>query len=536
MASHTFNLVDEKWIPCIMPNGDHDEFGLLNVLVHARKIGEIFDPSPLITISLHRLLLAILHRNFGPENSKKWSELWKRGEGRWDQMILEEYFEEWNREKKRFDLFDHEHPFYQSATLPLSCRDPKTGKVHSYQKPIANLVHELASGDNATLFDHTTEVSPKAISPAEAARMLVAFQSFAVGGLLTLEKGQDPKRYKSADNAPLVKGAVTLVRGSNLFETLMLNFHRYNLPGGEPFDTEGEDVPAWERNEETMAEDRRLTGYLDLLTYQSRRVRLHPEEDPEGQIIVKQVVIMKGNQFPDRYYRCGKETMIAFRKNEKAKPNEDPWPAVAFQEDKSLWRDSLTLFQSLKDKRARPKMLDWLNDLASDEIIPWSATYHLSVFGLSTSKAKITLWRHEHMPLPLKYLAEEDLVGDLKYALNKSEEAGNTLKSALWHFAASFLSTEKGKAERGTIENFVKHLGADSLYWSRLETPFYSLLPDLPQDRDRALETWVEKLRHTARDAFKEATRDLDQSARTLKAMVEAERILNVGLAKALKG
>ena len=67
---------------------------------------------------------------------------------------------------------------------------PKANLNHM-PEPIANLIHELVTGDNATLFDHTNEDNPPAISPPEAARSLVAFQAFAIGGLITFESGQD---------------------------------------------------------------------------------------------------------------------------------------------------------------------------------------------------------------------------------------------------------------------------------------------------------------------------------------------------------
>ena len=74
-----FNLVDEKWIPCLIAGEKSpQEFSLREVLVQAHEISEIFDNSPLVTISLHRLLLAILHRNFGPASFSKWKELSNR--------------------------------------------------------------------------------------------------------------------------------------------------------------------------------------------------------------------------------------------------------------------------------------------------------------------------------------------------------------------------------------------------------------------------------------------------------------------------
>lgn len=76
-----FNLVDEPWIPCLMlEDNTREELSLGGVFARSREIRELYDPSPLVTVSLHRLLLAILHRNFGPRNLDAWRDLWVRGQ------------------------------------------------------------------------------------------------------------------------------------------------------------------------------------------------------------------------------------------------------------------------------------------------------------------------------------------------------------------------------------------------------------------------------------------------------------------------
>ena len=73
-----FNLVDQPWIPCLQRDGGKpQELSLRDTLIGAHEIRELFDNSPLVTVSLHRLLLAILHRNFGPASFGEWKELWQ---------------------------------------------------------------------------------------------------------------------------------------------------------------------------------------------------------------------------------------------------------------------------------------------------------------------------------------------------------------------------------------------------------------------------------------------------------------------------
>jgi len=536
----SFNLVDKEWIPCIMPDGRRMDMSLRDTLVKALDIKEILDPSPLITATLHRFLLAILHRNFGPANEKKWQKLW--GAGKWDETKLLTYLDKW---RDRFDLFSEKYPFYQCASLPFTITDSK-GKPKIYEKPIAKLTHELASGDNATLFDHTFEDNPKAVSPADAARLLIAFQAFAIGGLITRQEGEVP----SADNAPMVKGAVVLVKGGNLFQTLMLNLHKYNRDDEEPFAIDTDDAPFWERDKEIHTEDRRPKGYLDLLTWQSRRIKLRPEQGENGQIVVKQVVIMKGNQFPDGFTLHQKEPMLAFNKVKRPGKNQDPWPPVAFQEDWALWRDSLTLFQHIKkrDERTRPKTLEWLHDLCASGIIPESSTYDLSLMGLVTSKAKISLWRHERLPLPLAYLEDEALIARLKDALDLAESAGTALQSSAWNLARLTIAPNAEKLndnQKKDANNLSDHLAITRPYWAQLGISFNYLLTNLAQDRveidgeviygQNSLPWWAGEVRRAAQLAFREATDSLDRSGRMLKAVTLAEHNFNLWLNTRLK-
>src|SRR5688500_11864567 len=75
-VSISFSLVDEPWIPCLTVRGGPAEMlGLGAVLTRPREIREIADDSPLVTVALHRLLLAILHRNFGPASTPDWIAL-----------------------------------------------------------------------------------------------------------------------------------------------------------------------------------------------------------------------------------------------------------------------------------------------------------------------------------------------------------------------------------------------------------------------------------------------------------------------------
>ena len=113
--SISFNLIDERWIPVLRADGTRDELGLRDTLMQAHQLREIRGDTPLETVALHRLLLAVLHRVFGPKGRSEWLALWKRKENGFELTPLEKYWTTW---KGKFNLFDERYPFLQIAESP----------------------------------------------------------------------------------------------------------------------------------------------------------------------------------------------------------------------------------------------------------------------------------------------------------------------------------------------------------------------------------------------------------------------------------
>ena len=264
----SFNLVDQPWIPCRLLDGPVKNLGLRDTLRRAHEIEQVTAPSPLATVAIHRLLLAVLHRALdGPRDAAAWHAIHEAG--RFDAEALDAYLGQW---RARFDLFDAEYPFFQAASLS-----------DTLARPVSALLHEGGTDGSTAHFNHPADVVPGSLSPPRAAQQLVAHQAFALGGLITHEPGESP----SAPAAPLVTAVVFLTQGESLFETLLRNLHRYDPEHGAPFEAAGPDPPAWERDSGTTSEVRLSGGYLDLLTWQRRRIRLLPSRDPVGDLVFR---------------------------------------------------------------------------------------------------------------------------------------------------------------------------------------------------------------------------------------------------------
>src|SRR5574340_1161618 len=106
---HQFNLIYERWIPVVTQDGCAQSVSLREALLNAPYYRSVSANLPHSTAAVLRLLLVVLHRNFGPPNTDVWEALWLRGA--FDAAVLDDYFEHW---QLRFDLFSNDHPFYQN--------------------------------------------------------------------------------------------------------------------------------------------------------------------------------------------------------------------------------------------------------------------------------------------------------------------------------------------------------------------------------------------------------------------------------------
>lgn len=498
----SFDLVQMGWVPCIRLDGTRAEVSLRDALVQADQLREVADESPLVTAALYRLLLAVLHRVFGPSDYDNWHTLWRAG--RWDHARLDGYLDRW---RHRFDLFDPKRPFYQAADDRVR------------PKSVTSLIPEVASGNNATLFDHHTDTIGMALGAGEAARKLVSVQAFGLGGLSGIaEKFTD---------APAARGIVFLVEGETLFETLALNLLPY--PDETIIPQQADDLPAWEMDDPFRPARSRPRGYLDYLTWQNRRVLLLPEATPSG-TLVRQMTMAPGL----RLHSSVVNPMAHYRRHEKLGPL-----ALCFTESRALWRDSAALF-SLHDKSHRPpSAFGWLAELADQGYLVEHQTRPCVALGMSKKQARVAFFRAERMPLPLRYLTEKDLVDKLGAALAMAEGAARQLWGATRTLATFVLApqadTESGqRPARKDLDDLMAQWAVERRYWSQLERPFRQIMAGLPAEGNAALAAWRKTLLRAAWQALGSAADSLDGSPRRLKAEVRARGQLAAGLARAL--
>jgi CRISPR system Cascade subunit CasA len=506
----SFNLIDSRFIPCVI-EGEVQTLNLRDAIVRAHEVQELRDSSPLTTVALHRLLLAILYRVLGgPDTTGKWQEWWETK--KFVSKPFDEYFEKW---RERFDLFDVKRPFFQDTEFVARTRNG-----------VNQLVRERSRGNNGTLFDHTHEEPPPFLTADETARALITEQMFAVGG------GKSEISYTSS--GPAASGVIVLVRGDTLFDTLMLNMIGYGREFAESFKSDPkQDRPAWECDTRPSEENSSHAGYVDYLTWQSRTVNLHPTEDGRVQYL---------SYASGRTFKPTAETfdpMTAYSAPDK----KSEFRPLRLSESRDLWRDSASLFQFQKNEEADdterfhpPANLRWLKELKEDGALPNSRVFSLSTIGLCTDKAKVNFWRHETLPLPLEYLTNAELVSILKSAIAMAEDIGEVVRFSVATFAKLTLAGDPQKSpDKNRQWQMVDAVGADALYWSRLEAQFREFLAHLPGDDEHQkleLHNWFNRLYRTATQAYREAAELPQLDARGQRAAVDGESQLFRSLGK----
>jgi CRISPR system Cascade subunit CasA len=501
----TFNLLDEPWLPCYDLEGRFRLLGIRQALLDAHKLRELRDADPLATCALQRLLLAVLHRALnGPKSMKAWIGVWERGS--FDKAPLERYLKKW---EGRFDLFGVEHPFYQVAGF-------ETLKPITVRK----LTETLASGHNATLFDHSLDEASGGLSPAEAARYLVVCQAFGLAGL-SRAKSKAFDLPSNFSNGPMVGALSAMLKGKNLFESLALNLLVLNSKEDLPIPSMEDDAPAWEGERVEGPGRRRCKGWLDLVTWHSRFVRLIEEKGVVRNIYLAQGYSMDNEtRPPDPFW-----FLKIFKDEVKA-----VWPDV----DRMMWRDLEGLFafnvQAKNGVVRRPLVFKQVYEAWDTHGVKGleENRFSFQIFGLAKDgkKAKPLAFLQQTFTVPIELLEDNGRLFRLfSDAIKIAERGGDALRESLKIYATAFLMASKNRSKLAPEElsRLRGHLESRHQYWQSLDIGFGQFANALASDSEVAFSRWVNGVRIAVAEAFEQSLGGVALAgSRSLKAKVHA--------------
>ncbi|MFJ3642873.1 type I-E CRISPR-associated protein Cse1/CasA [Streptomyces sp. NPDC090108] len=288
------DLVRQRWLAGIGLGGEGRESGLLETLNNAHEIRQLDLPVPtMLPAVLRQVLLPVVCDALGvPRSRKEWAQRFGQGGFSCEEKEkLADYLGP--RYGDRFRLFS-ERPFAQVAGLSALSGETKTSAL---------LVPSAASGNNVPLFSALSEADHLDLTPAQAVLWLLHAHCWDTAAIKTGAVGDgQAKNGKTTGNptGPLGQLGVVIPTGRTLYETLLLNTPIL-YDGLGPVDR-----PQWAWDERPTSSGakspagpewstRPASGLLDLLTFQSRRIRLIPTETEQGPR-VRQVVVCGGDR------------------------------------------------------------------------------------------------------------------------------------------------------------------------------------------------------------------------------------------------
>ncbi len=354
-----FNLIDEPWICVRTADCEIKEISLKEVFLNAHEYIELSGETKTQDFAVFRLMLAIMYTIFSrydiqgnkidfielleedidyPVNT--WAEIWKSG--KIPAKPIEYYFEEWHN---RFWLFDEEYPFYQSNAVNGK------GTMCSTAKMIGTL---FESANKARLFSARTKEGRK-LSYSEAARWLLHINCFD-----DIAAKPPPK-----EAWPAQLGLIVL-KGQNLFETMMLNYC-----ANADIYHESEGVPSWEQDQPISEINRKIPvpdNQIALLSLMSRRIYLCRE----NQAVIKYYV-SGGDYFEET--EVFEEQMTLWKREPGKKGTLAKFKPKLYDVSKKAWQEfaSIAVLANVNkqndDKFRKAGILEWICCLLAKNIL-----------------------------------------------------------------------------------------------------------------------------------------------------------------------
>jgi CRISPR system Cascade subunit CasA len=399
MESPSFNLVNEPWVP-VIEGGRPVLVSLLDALTRAHDLDGLATAKPLETIAvLRQVLLPVYLDACGlPGDEKEWAQRWR----------------------------DEQLPVGALKSY-LTAKDEV--------KPVSLLLAATATGNNVPLFTARTEAEPPALAPDQAVRVMLATHCWDTAAIKS-GAADDPKvsggKTTGNPTGPCGSMGVVVPIGRTLAETLLLNTPIVRQP---PI----EDRPQWRGQRVTGAwQERHPTGLLDLLTWQSRRIRLVPELDSGGQVVVRRVVLCAGDRLAQ--IPANVEPHTTWRQVKKPKAGQPPTMPVRHAPGRAAWRGlgpMLATIPTVESEHSSSLLLSQLNNLRSGNCLPTDPPVQVLTVGVvyGNQSAVVEDVIVDLIPMPVAALDPES---DVRYVIDnaivqaeKLRHAGNRLDDDL---------------------------------------------------------------------------------------------------------
>ncbi|QIZ01235.1 type I-E CRISPR-associated protein Cse1/CasA [Streptomyces sp. S1D4-11] len=394
-----FDLTTEPWIGVLKCDGSQEELSLRQVFARAAEVRRLAGDLPTQEFALLRLLLAVAHDALdGPRDVESWGELWA------DPRCFAPVGVYLDTHRERFGLFHPATPFFQTAGL-------RTAKDEVFS--LNRIVADVPNGEP---FFTARMPTVERLTFAEAARWVVHAHAYDTSGIKSGAVGDD--RVKGGKVYPLGTGWAgglggVFAEGDTLRETLLLNLVAADT---DALEFTADDRPAWRREPcPPGGSERTPTGLRDLYTWQSRRLRLHHDEDT-----VTGVVLGYGDPLASRNMHR-REPMTAWRRSLAQEKKLRQSPVYLPREHdpaRSAWRGIASLVADRSDTvqgaeaaaYLRPGILEWIARLVTEGELPRGFLIRARIVGATygTQQSVIDEMVDDQLAMPVVLLHRQD--------------------------------------------------------------------------------------------------------------------------------
>ena len=374
-----YNLLDEPWIEVFSEKeGKQAEISLLELFHHAQQYRCLAGEMETQNFAVMRFLLAIEQtvfsrfdndgepyldvnermqpvceaedNEFDRDRLKNWIQLWHAGHFT---EIVCQYLEKW---RDHFYLYDETYPFYQVTHEEMKELTPAGKKpTEFYGRNLNRLISE--SGNKTALFSPAEDNQKDFMRPCELARWLIMLQGYiGLSDKTSIAQGkQKPSKGWLFDLGGLY------LKGSNLFETLVLNYIPVHPEKNHPEFNFKTQRPCWEssgrENIERLKSGKLIDNLAELYTNWSRAIYINPDardSDPAVLSIVKLPAIEHMDNFL--------EPMTVWNNNQTGEFKGHFTPRK-HRPDQSLWRSFglIALNSSDVSMQKKPGIMSWLD-------------------------------------------------------------------------------------------------------------------------------------------------------------------------------
>jgi CRISPR system Cascade subunit CasA len=403
----SYRLHEEPAVPVGWLAADMTRAGgvsLRDALVCAHVIRSLWlEPLPFAAV-MTRVLVPLAIDIFGiPADLNEWARRWEARE--FEAEEVDRYFAEHG---ERFDLFHPKYPFDQVAGL-------RTAK--NEVKPISILSPTAPAGNNVPLWAACLDTQSQPLAPMSALAALEVTQALDTAAIKSGAVGDPRVRGgKTTGNPTGTLGALGVVipLGQSLFETIMLNTPVADGPVHDGISDH--DSPHWRRPPATPAWDAAAVpaGILDLMTWQSRRIRLVADALGEDAPRVRGAVVSAGDRLVE-VPRWDPRTQWRRRKNRS--PGQSLNVPVRHVPGRVGWQglsSLLAIGANTSDQQGpwSSHLITQAGDAFEDEVLP--ADYPLNAMSVGViygnQSAVVESVVVDDLPLPLLALSSDAAV------------------------------------------------------------------------------------------------------------------------------